>query len=131
QPPPAQLVNVRITLELANGQDYSLNQAPGQIAEDGQFATPSLWPGRYFVRIQNPPAGWTFKYATYQGRDVSNTPIELNNDLRDVIITFTDQTSKIQGTVESQPGQTVAGAGVLLFPVDPAAWVDYGISSRR
>jgi hypothetical protein len=77
------------------------------------------------------PTGWVFKDATYQGRNISDTPIDLTADLDNVILTFIDTARTIAGTVRGDTGQAVAGSSVLLFPSDPAGWVDYGRLSRR
>jgi len=129
QPSSAALAAMSVSLEPANGLSYrSVN--PGRFTPDGQFATPSTWPSKYLIRASAPP-GWTFVSATYQGHDVSDTPLDLTTDVEDVLLLFTDQTGRITGTVEADPGGTAAGAAVLLFPSDSAAWVDYGRSSRR
>jgi hypothetical protein len=129
QPSSAALAAMSVSLEPANGLSYrSVN--PGRLTPDGQFVTPSTWPGKYLIRASAPP-GWTFASATYQGRDVSETPIDLTTDVEGVLLLFTDQTGTITGTVEPDPGGTAAGAAVLLFPSDSAAWVDYGRTSRR
>jgi hypothetical protein len=123
-------------LELASGQSFQPaggfdSTLPGRFSNDGQFATPSTWPGRYLVRAGGVPPGWIFKSATSQGRDISETPIDLTGDLNNVVITFTDRSAKIDGTVEGADGQADDGAIVLLFPTDSAAWTDYGRTSRR
>jgi hypothetical protein len=131
RPTPEQWRAASVALELANGQS-SFAIFPGQFTADGQFATPSTWPGRYLIRAGAAPPGWTFKSATYQGRNVSETPIDIATaDLEDVVITFTDHPRKIDGSVQVPQGQTGAGVVVLLFPVEPAGWTDYGRSSRR
>jgi hypothetical protein len=115
----------------ANGR-LDTASSPGRLSNDGQqFLLPSQWPGRYLIRAAAPTAGWVFKDATYQGRNISDTPIELTADLDNVIITFIDSARMITGTVRGDTGQAVAGSSVLLFPSDPAGWVDYGRSSRR
>ena len=123
-------------LERADGQTASqpggsdLTQ-PGRFSIDGKFTTPSSWPGRYLLRVNAAPPGWTFKSATSQGRDISETPFDLAADLVDVVITFTDHPGKIDGAVEGTDGRPDSGALVLLFPADPAGWLDYGRASRR
>jgi len=130
QPTPDQLRAVAVSLMSANGRLDPQPSWPAQFSGDGQFTTASQWPGRYLIRASVPP-GWTFKDATYQGRDVSQTPIDLTADLDNVVITFTDTPRTIKGTVTGDAGKSVDGSVVLLFPVDPAGWVDYGLTSRR
>jgi hypothetical protein len=129
QPTPEQLTGVTVSATPANGRMDTVSW-PGRFSGDGQFLLPSQWPGRYMIRAAAPP-GWRFKDATYQGRDISETPIDLTSDLDNVIITFVDSARTITGTVHADGGQIVEGASVLLFPLNPAGWVDYGRTSRR
>jgi len=130
RPTPEQLRGMRVNLEPANGQQY-YNVLPGVLTDDGQFATPSMWPGRYLIQVGNAPPGWTFRGATHQGHDVADTPVDLSGDLENVVLSFTDRPASVNGSVQSTDGQPVAGAAVLMFPVDPARWVDNGRSARR
>jgi len=129
QPSSAALAAMSVSLEPANGLSYR-SVYPGRLTPDGQFATPSTWPSKYLIRATAPP-GWTFVGATFEGLEVSETPLDLTTDIEGVLLLFTDQTGTITGSVEPDPGGTATGAAVLLFPSDPAAWVDYGRSSRR
>ena len=136
RPTDTQWGGIAVSLERVDGQTFQAQGGfdltePGRFSTDGRFTTPSSWPGRYFLRISSPPPGWTFKGATYQGRDISETPFDLSVDLNDVAITFTDRAAKIDGAVQNADGQSDPSALVLLFPTDPAAWVDYGRTSRR
>jgi len=127
-PTPAQWRSVGVVLERTNGQQTNAI-LPGRFTDDGQFATSSLWPARYLVRVTDPPAGWTFKGATYQGRDISETALDVVDDVENVVLTFTDRPGKIEGTVEgTQPGRSTI---VILFPADASTWTGYGRNSRR
>lgn len=127
-PTPEEWRAMNVQLQPANGrQDPTFS--PGLFTEDGRFATPSLWPGRYLIRAFG-PARWTFKSATVAGREVSDSAIDITADLENVVITFTDKSGEISGTVRD-PNSSTVNATVLLFPDDPAGWVDYGRTSRR
>lgn len=130
KPASMDLRNTAIQIEPANGQTY-ITILAGQFSEDGRFTTQSMWPGRYLVRVPSAPRGWTFTSATYRGRDISETPMDITGDLEDVVITFTDHPNAVEGTVTGEAGQSVNGSTVLLFPVEPATWTDFGRSSRR
>jgi hypothetical protein len=128
-----QLRDLPVVLEPAGGGASSFALfVPGGFGDDGRFTTSGTLPGRYLIRAGGAPSGWIFKGATYQGRDVSETPIDILSDLDDVVITFADadRLGKIGGTVQSADGQA-DGSSVLLFPVDPAGWLDYGRTTRR
>lgn len=129
RPTPAQWRGASLSLEPANGRT-DIWSPTGQFTEDGLFATSSLWPGRYLIRV-TPPPGWTFKSATSGGRDISGTPIEIAAELTDVVITFTDHPDQIQGTVQGSSDLSPSEAVVLMFPSDPTAWLDYGRASRK
>ncbi|MCC7186301.1 MAG: carboxypeptidase regulatory-like domain-containing protein [Acidobacteria bacterium] len=130
-PPPTaeQLERMQVTFLAASGRQDNVI-FPGRVSADGQFMTPSLWPGRYVIRASAPP-GWHFKHATYQGGDVSDTAVDVNADLSNVVLTFTDRSSRLTGTVQAGSDVDVTRAMVVVFPTEPAAWVDYGRVSRR
>lgn len=107
----------------------------GQTTSDGQFATPSLWPGRYLLRgadeLQSGGSNtWYYSGATLNGHDISDTPFDLTSDQSDVVITYTDQVTSVTGTVTADDPKQAPFA-VLLFPIDANLWVDYGRTSRR
>jgi len=117
-----------VSAAAANGrEDNAMFPMPFSI--DGQFSTPSLWPGKYLLRV-TPPRGWFLLRATYQGRDISATPVEITADIDNVVITFTDRPRTLKGTVQVDAGAR-SDATVVVFPVEPEAWVDYGRPGRR
>jgi len=126
---PPDLTRVPLRIEPAGGR---LDSAviPAMFTSDHKFASQGLLPGRYLVRA-NAPAGWTFKSATYQGRDISESPVELTGEIDGVVITYTTGSAAITGSVTASAPGDAAGALVLLFPVEQAAWTDYGRTSRR
>ena len=128
-PAAAEMQAVSLRLELAGGQQYS-SLTYGQFSGDGQFVTAAMPPGRYFFRSASPP-GWFVKSAIYQGRDLLHTAVDLTSDIDGIVVTFTDKPDRVTGSVQSADGTTASDATVVLFPTDPAAWVDYGNSSRR
>ena len=129
RPTAEQWTRLTASLEPASGAIQS-NVYPGRFSADGRFEMPSTWPGRYLVHV-SPPPGWTVRSVMHQGREISESPIDLTSDLDDVVITFTDRPAKIEGVVHDADGLPGRRAVVLLFPVDPAAWTDYGRASRR
>ena len=67
----------------------------------------------------------------FDGRDLSETPLDLQADVTGIIVTFTDRSSGLRGVVRLPQGQPDAGAIVIAFPSDIAAWADFGPSPRR
>ena len=100
----------------------------------GQFTSEPLPAGRYFIRVTGSPAGWMFKAALHNGRDLSEVPADLHSgDVTGVVLTFTDRWTSLSGMV--QPSRGASGmdveATVLVFPVDPQAWRDVAPNPRR
>lgn len=103
----------------------------GQFEDNGNLWSYQLPPGRYYLRINNPPPGWTLRSAMWNGRDISNTPFELDRDIGGVRITFTDRPSTLSVQAQNATGAADTTATVLVFPADASAWVDYGGFPRR
>lgn len=107
-----------------------VNSARGRVETSGQFATMGVPPGRYFVRAMGAPQGWTFRGATLGGRDVTDTPLDIDSEVSGVALVFTDRPIELSGRVTGDANLT-EGATVILFPTDQSAWVGYGSSTRR
>lgn len=96
----------------------------------GEFVSQPLPGGRYYVRIPNSPGGWMFKSATCEGRDIVDTPMTVMADTLNVVVTFTDRWSGLNGFVRNRQGLDRAAA-VLVFPTDSDTWVSSGNNPRR
>ena len=129
QPTATEWATAQIIMVPASGRTDSFIW-PRAFSDAGTFESASVWPGRYVIRA-TPPPGWLFKTATYEGRDVSEGPIDLTADLANVVVTFVSQTETIKGRVQVEPGALLDEATVLLFPADPAQWTDAPPGTRR
>ena len=121
---------VQMLVQPAGGPPV-LATAPPSEPSNGDFTIGGLSPGRYFVRPAGSPAGWTLKTVMYNGRDISETPLDLQANVEGVVVTFTDKSTLLRGVVRLPQGQADAGAIVIAFPTDIAAWPDFGPSPRR
>jgi hypothetical protein len=125
------LTTLRVELEPASRR-RSPGAPPAAVDNFGQFTTYGMPAGRYLVRVGNPPPGWTLSSVQHEGRDVADTPLDLNaSDLTGVVITFTNRPAELGGTVHGQSGPADTGATVLIFPTDPGTWSNYGLNPRR
>jgi len=136
RPDGAALARVPILPERADaasiGEGPFMSIPPGRADESGAFKTYGLPPGKYIVRVGGAPPGWTVKSVTSEGRDISETPIDLRGaDLASVVITFTDRPTKLTGVARSGEGNADPDALIVVFPADSAAWTDYGLNPRR
>lgn len=139
QPTAAQLAQMSVNIQAAGGRTQAaltinggaFYSTRGSVDADGQFRTYQFPPGRFVIRATVPAPGWTLASVMFRGRDVADAPIEVGGeDLADILITFTDKPSELSGTVHGAPGVDAA-ATVLVFPADPAQWMDYGPTARR
>lgn len=122
--------SIGISLEPADSRP-GVTAARGRMEPSGQFATMGVPPGRYLLRVKASLQGWNFRAALANGRDISDTPIDLDSgDLAGVILSFSDRTSELTGQVTVESGSTDATT-VMAFPTDPTAWVGYGSVSKR
>lgn len=136
RPTDAQLAQVPVIIEQADiAWDMPGRTPPTRIDASGQFTTQGFAAGRYYVRIGGSPVGWMFRSAMHNGRDLSETPLDLHGgDATGIVITFTDRWTGMRGVVRSPQGTPSAGhveATVVVFPTDPQAWTDFGPSPRR
>lgn len=123
-------LGVTIAIQHANGYQ-SQNGPRGQFATDGTFTTPGVLPGEYYVR-PTPPPGWTVQSIMWQGHNLIDAPLALSGtDVTDIVITYTDHAGRIGGTVYGANDAPDAQASVLIFPVDPELWTEYGLISPR
>jgi hypothetical protein len=132
--PPPSLVGVDGPWVFVVPDDHDDDSSVWTPIRNGVVTTPYFYPDRYTLRVLGAPkafgAKWAFRSATYQGRNISDTPIDIKTNLDDVLITFTDRLGTIGGDVRDAAGAPMADALVLLFPVDRVAWADYRWTSR-
>jgi hypothetical protein len=126
--------NYGVTLTPASGASVAsapFSSAP-KVDADGRFTTQAYPPGRYYVTFSGGVAKWSIKSITAGGRDVTNDAIEIKDtDVGDVVMTFTDQSAQVTGTVHVAGTSTVPPATVLVIPTDYHAWIAGGMSARR
>lgn len=123
------LQRIQIAVEPA---DVIASSGGGIVRVDGsgEFRSAPLPGGRYYVRVQNSPAGWMFKAATSDGRDLADIPLTLSADTLNVVVRFTDRWSGVRGSVQNRQGPDGAAA-VIVFPTDTDTWASSGQSPRR
>ena len=114
-------------LETPNGE-------PGRVAIGGEMDSMTFAGvaagGQYFVRPYE-VGGWVVQSVTLEGKDITDRMIDLQADATSLVVTYTDRTSKVSGTVTDPQGATGATAMVLAFPVDRQRWAGYGSSPRN
>ncbi len=136
-PAPDRLKQIGVVIEPPGsgfgGSQFSYFQVwRGALNDAGTFKSVQLPPGRYFIRGQGQPAGWTLESIIANGRDVTDVAFDVaSSDIADVVIRFTDKSSQLNGVVKNAQRQNDPSASVLVFPSDASMWTDYGVAPRR
>jgi len=136
--PPADLSRVNVNLRLPPSPGMaSLGVPPAQVATDGTFKIEGSSPGKFLVSGSVPPppgtsafGGWMLKSTTVAGQDITDTVLEVrpNQNVADVVLTFTDQITEISGRLIDGAGKPAPEYFVFVFPTNRASWYQ---GSRR
>jgi hypothetical protein len=109
----------------------SWRSLPGRPAPDGTFTTAGDGPGRYIV-FTSDLQGWTLDSVSRGGKLAPDDVIELDtSDVRDLIVTFSQKTTRVAGSIADPNGAPDANADVIVFPADTTLWREGIINSRR
>jgi protocatechuate 3,4-dioxygenase beta subunit len=102
-----------------------------RISDNWEFMREGVPPGTYVPHIPSnfrPPAGWYFKSATLDGRDLLRSPLVLDSaDVSGIVVTFTDRRTTLSGTVVDRSGRPDSDAAVFVFPADYQTWLQHGL----
>ncbi len=98
------------------------NPGFGPVAADGSFSITGVF-GRSPLRLTLPD-GWMVKATMYEGRDITDTPIELKSgeSMSGVQVIVTDRVSSVTGDLADDKGLPLTDATILVFADDPAQW---------
>jgi hypothetical protein len=122
---------IRISLEPADGNvamsatpNVSVG-LPADLVSAETFQIEGVMPGQHFLRI----VGRTVKSVVWNGRDMTNTPFNTaeGHDFTDVVVTFTNKTTTLMGTVRDDQGRPATDAIVIAFPVEREQWTNNGL----
>jgi hypothetical protein len=94
------------------------------VAEDDTFEFPALMPARYDLTVRaSPVPGWWLRSAMTGGRDALDHGLDVeSDDVTDLVLTWTQQTTELSGTLTSAAGEPAPGHFVIVFPTDQALW---------
>jgi hypothetical protein len=122
QTPLPDFSNMRVT---APATDTSIGgQAQGRVDKDGKFTITGVQAGMHLIRPGGQLRGWTLGAVTIDGRDITDTAVELRSGqhLERVELRLTDKTNEINGTLTTDQGTPVTEYTVLAFSTDSAFW---------
>lgn len=90
----------------------------------GRFAIQGVVPGAYVLTVSG-PGTWTAASEIVAGKDALDfgLVIRAGDRLDDVVVTLTDRSTEVRGTLLDAKGQTTSGYTVVVFAADPGYWV--------
>ena len=156
--PPTDLTRVRVTLQSRGAQTMEMGGIPpAQVDANGHFSITGVPPGQYMLQANAPvgnqaaqgaagggggrggggaagggqtAGGWSLKSAVVGGRDSLDFPlvVQPNNDVTGAVLTFTDRTQELSGTLQDSTGRPTSDYTIIIFPADKNYWMP---QSRR
>lgn len=90
----------------------------GTLDDNGNF-TLSGGTGSVFFSVTQ-PIGWVLKSVTYDGRNITDEPLDLTGltNVHDVVITLTDKLTSVSGQVGDGRGQLARDYVVIMLPAE-------------
>jgi hypothetical protein len=90
----------------------------------GRFAIQGVVPGAYVLTVSG-PGTWTAASELVAGKDVLDfgLVIRAGDRLDDVVVTLTDRSTEVRGTLLDAKGQATSGYTVVMFAADSRYWV--------
>jgi hypothetical protein len=132
--PDADLSRARLTLapvQMQGVQRIMLGVPVATVEPSGQFRITGVTPGRYRLNgiVPLPPgsgpgAGWTMLSAVVKGQDVLDFPIDIgpNDEIKDVVVTFTDAAQEVNGSLQDATGRPAPDYTIVVFAADNRFW---------
>jgi uncharacterized protein (DUF2141 family) len=132
EPPIGALAGATIRVRAANGIGQSASGStlmgnpvvpPGRVIDSGQFEVRDIVPETFIVDVTTPNApGWTPRSIMVQGEDVLDGPVSIASDLSDVVVTLTNQPTRLSGRIVTADDRPGASLFIAVFPQDRALW---------
>ena len=88
---------------------------------DGSFEVKGLI-GRRLIRMLRLPPEWTLQSVKSGSYDITDSGIDLDRDLSDIVIAVTSKPASVSVHVVDERGTPVATGAVVIFPKDSGKW---------
>jgi hypothetical protein len=104
--------------------DPGLTNSQARVEKDNSFKIVAVAAGSHLIRPSGQLRGWSLKSVLLDGRDITDTPIEVRSgqEITRVSMTFTDAVSEINGTLTTEQGAPITDYTVLAFSTDSSLW---------
>jgi hypothetical protein len=120
---------VRLTAAPTAGVSVSVNVPSGPMEADGSFKLEGVAPGRYLLSATVPgatPGGgpWLLKSARVGDVDAADSAFEVrpNQSIQGIVLTFTDKSAELTGSLLDAAGQPTTALSIILFSTDRTMW---------
>ena len=99
------------------------------LSSTSTFTIGGMMAGEYFLRVR----GARVESIAWDGHDYTDRPFDgrAGRDITGVVVTLTNESSAISGTVSDGNTTLMSGAAVIAFPVEPEGWANYGFNPTR
>lgn len=132
---PPDLTRTRIQVMLQqqqapNGQ-FMPNPSPADVAPDGSFKINGIAPGRYTLRLNNAPTGWSMRSSVVAGRDSLDFPFDVDTeDVTGAVVTMMPPRPPLElsGVITDAQSRPVSDYTIVVFSADQRYWTP---NSRR
>jgi hypothetical protein len=94
--------------------------ARATIKDDWTFEMTGLAGPRLFRFGQGMPTGWMTQSVFRGQTDITDTPLDITGDVDGIIITLTNRSPSIGGTVSDGAGKPVSDCTIVIFPDEAA-----------
>ena len=123
-PQPPELSRVRVQLQPMGAGAENAPVTSGTYTA-GKFTLRGVTPGRYRLTASGLPSGWTLKSATFGGRDVLDTMLDVSggDELASGVVTFTKASTELSGTLQDNSGKPLSDFTIVVFPSDRRFWM--------
>ena len=119
--PPADVTPASLMLVATpSSTEMAGSMARGTINDDWTFEIKGLAGKRSFRIAKGLPAGWMIQSVVHRGTDITDTPLQVTEDLDRITITLTDRPVHMTGSVTDAQERPATDATVVIFPADAA-----------
>jgi len=136
RPAPDRLASLRLMVNDVDGNGQTF---PASVSADGSFTTQGLVPGRLIAMFQGSPGPkWVLRSVMFNNHDLSAGPQQIDGDVPNVVVTYTDHPNELSGTVQNlvapSPAPNVGpnvNPVIVIFPANYQAWLAAGTTGRQ
>ncbi len=117
--PRADLTRILVSAPAIDGTMFG-GEPQGRVEPDGAFRLDSVLAGERFIRVDSLPEAWALQAVYYRGRDITDTPLDLEKgeQVRNIQLVLTDRITRLTGTVRDENREIVTDRTVVTLPSD-------------